>query len=128
MSAPKGMGSSTVALPAELDLLIIGGGVMGLSIAYNLARLAGSKLGKVAVVEQSYLVSGASGRNGGGLRMQWGDADLGDVELRDHVERLASGEQPGGHADLLVDRDVAMQSTLARLAAGEEQVAALAKP
>ena len=85
MSAPKGMGSSTVALPAELDLLIIGGGVMGLSIAYNLARLAGSKLGKVAVVEQSYLVSGASGRNGGGLRMQWGDA--GNVALmRESIE------------------------------------------
>jgi sarcosine oxidase subunit beta len=27
----------------------------------------------VAVIERSYLVSGASGRNGGGVRMQWGD-------------------------------------------------------
>lgn len=83
--AARAMGSSTAALPAELDLLIIGGGVIGLSIAYNLARLAGPKLGKVAVIERSYLVSGASGRNGGGLRMQWGDA--GNVALmRESIE------------------------------------------
>lgn len=88
MSEPTGMGSQTAELPAELDLLIIGGGVIGLSIAYNLARLAesrGAKLGKVAIVERSYLVSGASGRNGGGLRMQWGDA--GNVALmRESIE------------------------------------------
>ena len=68
------MGSPAAELDDELDLLIIGGGVMGLSLAYNLAKLQGPKLGKVAVVERSYLVSGASGRNGGGVRMQWGDA------------------------------------------------------
>lgn len=75
----SGLGSASEALPAELDLLIIGGGVMGLAIAYNLAKLRPSSLAKVAVVERSYLVSGASGRNGGGVRMQWGDA--GNVEL-----------------------------------------------
>jgi sarcosine oxidase subunit beta len=41
---------------------------MGLAIAYNLARLG---LTRVAVVEATYLASGASGRNGGGLRQQW---------------------------------------------------------
>ncbi len=90
MSATLAMGSATAELPPELDLLIIGGGVMGLSIAYNLARLASARgkpstLGRVAVVERSYLVSGASGRNGGGLRMQWGDA--GNVALmRESIE------------------------------------------
>lgn len=85
------LGSPTAKLPEELDLLIIGGGVMGLSIAYNLARLETdgkhprNRLGKVAIVERSYLVSGASGRNGGGLRMQWGDA--GNVALmRESIE------------------------------------------
>jgi sarcosine oxidase subunit beta len=76
------LGSPSEAIPDELDLLIIGGGVMGLAIAYNLAREAAAArrpLGKIAVVERSYLVSGASGRNGGGLRMQWGDA--GNVAL-----------------------------------------------
>jgi sarcosine oxidase subunit beta len=79
------MGSPTAELPAELDLLIIGGGVMGLALAYNLAREHPGKLPKIAVVERSYLVSGASGRNGGGLRMQWGDA--GNVALmRESIE------------------------------------------
>lgn len=41
---------------------------MGLSIAYHLAKRG---LTDVVVVEKSYLASGASGRNGGGVRQQW---------------------------------------------------------
>jgi len=41
---------------------------MGLAIAYNLAQLG---LTRVVVLEASYIASGASGRNGGGLRQQW---------------------------------------------------------
>ena len=55
-------------LPAAVDIAIVGGGIMGLAIAYNLARAG---LNRVAVLESSYLASGASGRNGGGLRQQW---------------------------------------------------------
>lgn len=72
----KQLGSPTAPLPAELDVAIVGGGIMGLATAYNLAALGRYK---IAVIERSYLVSGASGRNGGGLRMQWGDA--GNVAL-----------------------------------------------
>jgi sarcosine oxidase subunit beta len=50
------------------DLVIIGGGVIGLSLAYHLARLGFSD---VVVLEQAYLCFGASGRNGGGVRQQW---------------------------------------------------------
>ena len=64
------LGGPDVALPDELDVAVIGGGIMGLATAYHLAAL--TRL-KIAVIERSYLVSGASGRNGGGLRMQWGD-------------------------------------------------------
>lgn len=70
------MGGPDVALPAEVDVAIVGAGIMGLALAYHLARA--SKL-SIAVIERSYLVSGASGRNGGGVRMQWGDA--GNVRL-----------------------------------------------
>lgn len=51
------------------DYVIIGGGIMGLSIAYNLARHHG--VTNVTVIDKSYLCSGASGRNGGGVRAQW---------------------------------------------------------
>ncbi|MCS6915240.1 MAG: FAD-binding oxidoreductase [Myxococcales bacterium] len=58
----------TGTLPAEAETVIIGGGIMGLGIAYELARRGRSD---VVVLERSYLASGASGRNGGGVRMQW---------------------------------------------------------
>ncbi len=47
---------------------IVGGGVVGLYTAYHLAR-AGA--GPILVLERGYLSSGASGRNGGGVRQQW---------------------------------------------------------
>jgi sarcosine oxidase subunit beta len=50
------------------DVAIIGGGVMGLGIAYQLAKRG---LTDVVVLERGYLAQGASGRNGGGVRMQW---------------------------------------------------------
>jgi sarcosine oxidase subunit beta len=47
------------------DVVIIGGGIQGLALAYYLAR-DGSQ--RVAVFEKSYLGSGASGRNGEMIR------------------------------------------------------------
>jgi sarcosine oxidase subunit beta len=55
-------------LPASADLVIVGGGVIGLSIAYNLAKRG---MTDVVILERGYLASGASGRNGGGIRQQW---------------------------------------------------------
>lgn len=58
----------TEKLPAKASVVIVGGGIMGLALAYNLAR-RGQK--DVLVLEEGYLCSGASGRNGGGVRAQW---------------------------------------------------------
>lgn len=55
-------------LPERAEIAIIGGGVMGLSIAYHLAKRG---LSDVVVIERGYLAEGASGRNGGGVRQQW---------------------------------------------------------
>jgi len=63
-------------LPARADIVIIGGGIMGLALAWN---LAGRGAGKVLVLERGYLCEGASGRNGGGVRAQWTTPDL--IEL-----------------------------------------------
>jgi len=53
---------------ARCEIAIIGGGVMGLGIAYQLAKRG---IKDVVVLERGYLAQGASGRNGGGVRMQW---------------------------------------------------------
>jgi sarcosine oxidase subunit beta len=50
------------------DIVVIGAGIMGLAIAYHLARLGTTN---IVVVDKSYLCGGASGRNGGGVRAQW---------------------------------------------------------
>jgi sarcosine oxidase subunit beta len=50
------------------SVVVVGAGIMGLSIAYHLA--AGGET-DVTVVDRSYLCGGASGRNGGGVRAQW---------------------------------------------------------
>jgi sarcosine oxidase subunit beta len=50
------------------EVVVIGAGIMGLSIAYHLARLG---VRDVLVIDKSYLCGGASGRNGGGIRAQW---------------------------------------------------------
>jgi sarcosine oxidase subunit beta len=55
-------------LPPRVEIAIVGGGVMGLSIAYHLARRG---MTDVLVLERGYLAEGASGRNGGGVRQQW---------------------------------------------------------
>jgi sarcosine oxidase subunit beta len=55
-------------LPATAEIVIVGGGVVGLAIAYYLAKRG---LNNVVVVERGYLAEGASGRNGGGVRQQW---------------------------------------------------------
>jgi sarcosine oxidase subunit beta len=55
-------------LPESAEIVIVGGGVVGLAIAYYLAKRG---LGGVVVVERGYLAEGASGRNGGGVRQQW---------------------------------------------------------
>ncbi|WP_129407872.1 NAD(P)/FAD-dependent oxidoreductase [Marinitoga lauensis] len=50
-------------------VVIIGGGINGVSIAYNLAK-AGVK--DVIVLEKKFLAYGATGRCGAGVRQQWG--------------------------------------------------------
>jgi len=57
-----------VPLPERAEIVIVGAGVIGLSIAYHLARRG---LTDVVVIDRGYLAEGASGRNGGGIRQQW---------------------------------------------------------
>ncbi len=51
------------------DVIIIGGGVIGSAISYELAKLG---ITDVVVLEKSYFASGSTGRCGAGVRQQWG--------------------------------------------------------
>lgn len=53
----------------KANYVIIGAGISGCSIAYNLAN-KGEK--DIIVIEKNYLTSGATGRCGAGVRQQWG--------------------------------------------------------
>jgi sarcosine oxidase subunit beta len=53
----------------KADIVIIGGGVVGCSIAYNLAKL-GAK--NIILLEKNTLSSGSTGRCGAGIRQQFG--------------------------------------------------------
>jgi sarcosine oxidase, subunit beta len=76
---PPSLGLTETALkpegpvPERAKIVIIGGGIMGLALAWNLAE-RGER--DVVVLERGYLCAGASGRNGGGVRMQWGTPTL----------------------------------------------------
>ncbi|MBL9014364.1 MAG: FAD-binding oxidoreductase [Myxococcales bacterium] len=65
---PATLEGRTGNVPEKAEIAIVGGGVIGLSIAYHLARRG---LTDVVVLERGYLAEGASGRNGGGVRQQW---------------------------------------------------------
>ena len=53
----------------KADIVIIGGGIQGCSIAYNLAK-KGAK--NIVILEKSTCASGSSGRCGAGIRQQFG--------------------------------------------------------
>ncbi len=79
------------------DVVIIGGGISGLSIAYNLAK-KGTK--NIVVIEKSYITSGATGRCGAGVRQQWGT----EMNCRLAMESIKFFET--ANEELQYDRDV----------------------
>jgi sarcosine oxidase subunit beta len=68
-SLPPPAPTAPPALPEDADVVVVGGGIMGLATAYHLARLDPAR--RIVVLDKTYLCGGASGRNGGGVRAQW---------------------------------------------------------
>jgi sarcosine oxidase, subunit beta len=122
-------------LPKSADVVVIGGGVIGTSVAFHLAE-AGAD---VCLVERGELAGGSTSRAAGGIRAQFSDPLNIAIGLRsiEAFERFA--DRPGGEIDLhqvgylfLLDREedavafeerVALQNELgvpSRLLAPEE--------
>src|SRR3954453_5650950 len=55
-------------MAVNCDILIVGGGVMGTSIAWHMAR---RHVGRVVVLEKSYLGAGSSGKSGAIIRQHY---------------------------------------------------------
>jgi sarcosine oxidase subunit beta len=84
-------------LPARASVVIVGGGVIGTSIAFHLAE-AGVE--DVLLLERDALASGSTSRAAGGVRTQFSD-ELNIRIARRSIEAFeAFGERPGWEIDL----------------------------
>src|SRR5215467_971738 len=92
------------------DILIVGGGIMGTSIAFALAQ---RKVGRVVVLEKSYLGAGSSGKSGAIIRQHYSNrltAAMAQKSLRvfEHFEDIVGGLPVFTRAGMVIvvnDRD-----------------------
>ncbi|HJS50054.1 MAG TPA: FAD-binding oxidoreductase, partial [Gaiellaceae bacterium] len=94
--------------PERADVVVIGGGVIGTSVAFHLAE-AGVD---VCLVERGELAGGSTSRAAGGFRAQFSDPLNVAIGLRSIEAFTGFAERPGGEIDLaqvgylfLLDRD-----------------------
>jgi sarcosine oxidase subunit beta len=82
--------------PASADVVVIGGGVIGASVAFHLSEAGAA----VVLVERAELASGSTRRAAGGVRAQFSD----DLNIRIGQRSLAAfgefGTRPGWEIDL----------------------------
>lgn len=89
--------STQETLPARADIVIVGGGIMGASIAFHLAE-AGVQ--DVLLVEADELGSGSSGKPIGGVRGQFSDPLNIQLGMRSLEAYRSFAERPGGDIQL----------------------------
>jgi glycine/D-amino acid oxidase-like deaminating enzyme len=85
MSPPVTRIHSDETLPPNADVVVIGGGIAGITAAYHLARKGHS----VAVVEKGYVAGEQSSRNWGWCRQQ--NRDLRELPLAQRAVEMWSG-------------------------------------
>src|SRR5207237_9756637 len=80
------------------DVVIVGGGIIGASIAYHLTKKG---VRDILVVERDRLGSGSTGKNAGGLRLHFSSEINGKLSQHSlpHIERFADeiGTDPHFH-------------------------------
>lgn len=101
------------------EAVVIGGGVVGLAVAYNLARRG---MDDIVLLEKSYLGSGATGRCGAGIRQQWG------TEMNCKLARASMDIFENMEERLKVDQDIGLkQQGYLLLAYSEKEMAQFRK-
>jgi sarcosine oxidase subunit beta len=83
-------------LPASAEVVVIGGGVIGTSVAFHLAE-AGVD---VCLLERAELAGGSTSRAAGGFRAQFSDPVNIAIGLRSIEAFTQFGERPGAEIDL----------------------------
>ena len=85
---------------SSAQVVIIGGGISGCAIAYNLAQKG---VRDIVVVEKNYISSGATGRCGAGIRQQWG-AEMNCLIAKASIEAFKSLQE-----ELDYERDIELK-------------------
>jgi len=83
-------------LPVEADVVIVGGGVMGVSAAYHLAR---SGVARVVLLEKHELGEGSTSKSAGGVRALFSD----DINIALGLHSLETFERFGEEFDQDID-------------------------
>jgi len=106
------------------DIVIVGGGVMGVSIAHALAR---RRAGRIVVLEKAFLGAGSSGKSGAIIRQHYSNrltASMAQKSLRvfEHFEDAVGGPPVFTHTGMAIvvnqrdraglEANLAMQQTL----------------
>ena len=86
----------TAAVPERAEVVVVGGGVIGSSVAFHLAE-AGVD---VCLLERSELASGSTSRAAGGVRAQFSDPLNISLGLRSIEAYTNFAERPGAEIDL----------------------------
>jgi sarcosine oxidase subunit beta len=88
------------SLPTRASVVVVGGGVIGASIAFHLAE-AGVE--GVVLLERGALGGGSTGRAAGGIRTQFSDALNVRLAKRSRDAYARFGERPGAEIDYRAD-------------------------
>jgi sarcosine oxidase, subunit beta len=83
-------------LPTAAEVVVVGGGVIGTSVAFHLAEAGVS----VCLLERDQLAGGSTSRAAGGFRAQFSDPLNIAIGLRSIDAFLRFGERPGAEIDL----------------------------